>query len=216
MPAAPPRACRAASSPRHLDRLLGVERLRLFVDVERQREDQRDDRHADDDVRQRQGLHDGIDYARPGRNAVEDRGAAAVLVADCEQQHVRRRLHHGQAHGQMNEVPARDDAVKPDQEEPAGDDVREIAHRRRLATGTEYSSRNSLKSSSIAVVTASAVAQLTKGMLPPDSSVPCLPAPRKLWRYAPCAMRPARPSATKAPAPLASAISTAVSGVTPV
>src|SRR5207302_7832834 len=45
----------------HLREPVGIDRARLLVDVERQREDQADNRDADDDVRQRQRLHDRID-----------------------------------------------------------------------------------------------------------------------------------------------------------
>src|SRR5207247_2609497 len=117
--------------------------------------------------------HDRVDGSRPELHALEDRRAAAFDVADREQQHVRRRLRHGEADPDMDEVLARDDPVQADYADPRGDGVRQVAHA--VPSGTMYSSRNSLKRTMFAAETSSATAQFTKIALPPDSSVPVAP-----------------------------------------
>src|SRR5204862_7893105 len=100
------------------------------------------------------------------------------------QQHVARRLHHRQADREVDQVPARDDAVEADDEQPDRERVGEIAHPRlsRLATS---SSPNSLKISTKAAETSSAVATFSNGMLPPEASVPAVPSGPKFCRNAP-------------------------------
>src|SRR3954453_21400797 len=185
----------------------------MAMHVECQREDQRDDRHADDDVGQRQRLDDRVDRARPDGHAVEDGRGATVLVADREQQHVRRRLRHREAHREMDQVAARDDPLETDEEEPGREDVRQVAHGSGRTPGATYRSRNSEKRSSIAAVTSSAVAQLSNGRLPPDSSVPRRPGPMKLCRKLAPASRAPAPSSVYAAAPMPSAKSSQGVGV---
>ena len=67
----------------------------LAVDVKRQRQDQRDHRHADDDVGQSQRLHDRVDGGRAELHTLEDGGAGVRPEPDGQQQDIGRGLGHG-------------------------------------------------------------------------------------------------------------------------
>ena len=59
---------------------------------DREREQQCRDGDADDDVGERQRLHDRVDDGRARRDVGEDRRGPVLAIADREQQHVGRRL----------------------------------------------------------------------------------------------------------------------------
>ena len=135
------------------------------------------DGDADDDVRQRQRLDDGVDRLRSQRDVLEDRGAAVFDIADREQQHVGRRLGQREGDDEVDEVAAPYDPEDSDEEDPGSEDEWQVAHdgRRVGSISTARSLKNSLKSSTKAAVTSSPDAQLRSGMLPPEESLPATP-----------------------------------------
>src|SRR6476661_8377078 len=102
-----------ASAAQRAERV-GVAGAEALVRLHREREQHRDDGRLDDDVGERQRLHDRVHDRRVRRDVGEDRRRAAGAPADREQQHVRRGLHHPEAQNEVHEVTARDDAVEAD------------------------------------------------------------------------------------------------------
>src|SRR6185437_13803149 len=140
-------AAAARTSAVHPDELVGVDGVGVLVRVEGQREDERDHRHADDDVGEGQRLDDRVDALRAVLEALEDRRGRVVAVADREQEHIRGRLRHAQAEREVDEVAADDRAVDADTEDPDGDAVGEEVHYsspRSRTSATMYCSMNSV------------------------------------------------------------------------
>ena len=95
-----------------------------------ERQEQRGDGDADDDVGERQRLHDRVDDGSALRRDVgEDRRGAVLAIADREQQHVRRGLADAHAHGDVDQVAARDDPVEADAKSHTESAYGRIAHR---------------------------------------------------------------------------------------
>src|SRR5919201_6369849 len=108
----------------------------------------------------------------------------------------------------MDEVPARDDAVEADEEQP---DRERVWQERHFAVIT--SSRNSWKIRTTAAVTSRPEAAFRIGIVPPEASVPVVPRSTTLPRYAAPASNAATPTAAYAPAPTPSARSTKERGL---
>src|SRR3954447_22616923 len=194
--------------------LLRVERAVALVRLDGQCQQQRRDRYAHHHVGERERLDDRVDGPRAHRHRVEDRGDRVVLVADREQHQVRRRLHHREAHHEVDEVAAGYDAVQPDDHDPRGYGIGEEAHgpfRLRppgLPRRTSVCCRNSDSMKAKPPVTASPTARLLNGIRPAESSWPGVPLPSTFAKNAVPNTRPARPISTKliAPAPSAASI----------
>src|SRR4051794_3158262 len=114
-------------------------------------------------------------------------------VSDVEQREIGRRLHDGQAYREVHQVPARDDAPEPDDEEPGGDGVREEAHSPPPARMAIAWSRNSLQISRNAPATAIPTAMFDNGIVPADRSSPGLPRSRKFLKKTLAKMSPPSP-----------------------
>src|SRR2546423_13006185 len=75
---------RISSSASHWPQAVRVERADALLGLDRKREQERGDGHADDDVRQRKRLDNGIDRLRPLRHVGVDRSGPALSIADRE------------------------------------------------------------------------------------------------------------------------------------
>src|SRR5690348_8561171 len=138
---------------------------------------------------------------------VEDRRAGAPAIAGGEQQDIGRGLQHGEAADEMQVVPAGDDAVEADAEEPGGHRPGQHRHDLSPASSARVSSRNSSSSSTKPAATASAVPALVTRMSPPEISARDCPKGSVFSRnFAPVIIGP-KPAQTKISAPVASTMS---------
>src|SRR5581483_10712956 len=203
----------STGSARHRPQALRVERLRALLRLDGQGEQERGHGDADDDVRQGQRLHDGIDRPRPRRHVGEDRRRRALPVPDREQEHVGRGLRDREADDEVDEVAARDDAVEADREQPRREQVRQQAHVDRLPRTSSISSRNSMKRIVKAAATATPTRSFSSAIVPLECSVFAVPSGTRFSRNAPPAASVPSPIPTKAPTLVPSARSTSAYGL---
>src|SRR6266566_3905665 len=112
-----------------LDKLVRIERAESLVRLDGYSQQQGGYGSLDDDVGQRERLHDGVDGGRARRDVREVRRDRAAPVADRQEQHVGGGLDDDQADDLVHQVPAGDDAVQPDGQDPRHHDEGECLHR---------------------------------------------------------------------------------------
>src|SRR4051794_2113543 len=128
-------------SPAQLAELVGVDRAVALGHLHGEGEQECGDGGRDDDVRERHGLHHGVDDRRracPDR--ADDRRRRPSLVAHREQQDVGAGLADRQAHDGVHQVATPHDAQDPDQQQPHRAPVRGAGDGRGHRSSTTTSS----------------------------------------------------------------------------
>src|SRR3712207_4122265 len=159
--------------------LVRVDGAESLLRLQREAEKECAHRGLDDHVGEGKRLHDRVHDGLLRRDVSEDGRLGPGEVADREQQDVARGLHDRQADDEVDEVPARDDPVEADEEDPCGDRIGQEAH---SSPGpvTNCWSRNSEMSNTKAPATSSPTEMLSSGIIPAESRVPGSPSGRKL------------------------------------
>src|ERR1051326_6582292 len=137
--------------------LVGVECTSVLLHLNGKAEQQRHDGGFHNDVCQHQGLDDRIDRRGSRRKIGVNWGRCAGAIPDSNQQNVGRRLQYSKTDDQMHVIPAGDNAVNSNDEEPGGGCIapmRQYHLLLPLSRSSSVSSRNASSSRTKPAVTA--------------------------------------------------------------
>src|ERR1700722_3122224 len=191
-----------------------VEGAESLLRLNREGQKQGAARRLDHDVGERQRLHDRVDRRRAQRDVEEVRRDPAPDIADAEQQHVGRGLHHDEADDLMDQMMAGDHSVEPDGQDPGGHEEREELHQCLPCLTMSVCSSSSPMMRMNAAATSIPTKKLISAIVPEELTAPgTVPSGRKLARYGIPRTTAVSPTAAKPPAPAAPTASIRLTGL---